>query len=66
MQGYNCIMVYSQDCKKLLFCRRMKDPYKGLYNLVVEQVKYYGMGVRQPNTKESIQRVISSSIRSTG
>jgi hypothetical protein len=44
----------------------MKDPYKGLYNLVVEQVKYYGMGVRQPNTKESIQRVISSSIRSTG
>jgi len=34
MQGYNCIMVYNQDCSKLLFCKRTKDPYKGLYNLV--------------------------------
>jgi len=34
MQGYNCIMVFSQDNKKILFCKRTKDPYKGLYNLV--------------------------------
>lgn len=34
MQGYNCIMVFSPDGKKLLFCKRMKNPYKGLYNLV--------------------------------
>lgn len=34
MQGYNCIMVYNQDCSKVLFCKRTKDPYKGLYNLV--------------------------------
>lgn len=34
MQGYNCIMVYNQDESKLLFCKRTKDPYKGLYNLV--------------------------------
>ncbi|MDF2872635.1 MAG: hypothetical protein K0R05_4210 [Anaerocolumna sp.] len=34
MQGYNCIMVFSTDSKKLLFCKRRKDPYKGLYNLV--------------------------------
>jgi 8-oxo-dGTP diphosphatase len=34
MQGYNCIMVLSTDSKKLLFCKRRKDPYKGLYNLV--------------------------------
>lgn len=34
MQGYNCVMVFSPDNKKLLFCKRMKDPYKGLYNLV--------------------------------
>lgn len=34
MQGYNCIMVFSLDGKKILFCKRMKDPYKGLYNLV--------------------------------
>lgn len=34
MQGYNCIMVYHQDRDKLLFCKRMCDPYKGKYNLV--------------------------------
>lgn len=34
MQGYNCIMVYHWDRKQLLFCKRVKDPYKGKYNLV--------------------------------
>lgn len=34
MQGYNCILVFSQDNKRLLFCKRMKEPYRGLYNLV--------------------------------
>ena len=34
MQGYNCIMVFSLDDEKLLFCKRTKDPYMGLYNLV--------------------------------
>ena len=34
MQGYNCIIVYNTRKDKLLFCKRMKDPYKGLYNLV--------------------------------
>lgn len=34
MQSFNCIMVYSQDNSKLLFCKRVKEPYKGLYNLV--------------------------------
>jgi 8-oxo-dGTP diphosphatase len=34
MQGYNIIMVYSQDKTQLLMCKRLKDPYKGLKNLV--------------------------------
>lgn len=34
MQGYNCIMVYNYIGDKILFCKRTKDPYKGLYNLV--------------------------------
>jgi 8-oxo-dGTP diphosphatase len=33
MQGYNCIIVYNKDNTKLLFCKRTKDPYNGLYNL---------------------------------
>jgi len=34
MQGYNIVMVYSRDAERLLMCKRLKDPYKGLYNLV--------------------------------
>lgn len=34
MQGYNCIMVYNSSRSKLLFCKRVKDPYEGKYNLV--------------------------------
>lgn len=39
MKIYNCIMIYSIDNKKLLFCKRMKDPYIGLYNLVGGKVE---------------------------
>jgi len=34
MQGYNVIMIYNMHLDKLLMCKRKKDPYKGLYNLV--------------------------------
>lgn len=34
MKGYNCIMVYNRDKQHLLFCKRSKEPYKGLYNFV--------------------------------
>lgn len=34
MQGYNVIMIYNNDMSQLLMCKRLKDPYKGLSNLV--------------------------------
>lgn len=34
MQGYNVILVYNMHSDKLLMCKRKKDPYEGLYNLV--------------------------------
>ncbi|MBE9915441.1 NUDIX domain-containing protein [Paenibacillus donghaensis] len=34
MQGYNVLMIYNQDMDQLLMCKRAKDPYKGLSNLV--------------------------------
>lgn len=34
MQGYNCIIVLTPEGDKWLMCRRRKDPYKGLCNLV--------------------------------
>jgi len=32
-------MIYSEDHKRLLFCKRMKDPYQGLYNIVGGKVE---------------------------
>lgn len=34
MRGYNVIAVFSPDKSEMLMCRRVKDPYKGLYNMV--------------------------------
>jgi 8-oxo-dGTP diphosphatase len=34
MQGYNCIMVYNKALDRLLMCKRKKDPYLGMSNLV--------------------------------
>ena len=30
----NCIVVFNKDKDKVLFCKRVKDPYKGMYNFV--------------------------------
>lgn len=34
MKRMNVIAVYKPDMSALLMCKRTKDPYKGLYNLV--------------------------------
>ncbi|MBQ5335677.1 MAG: NUDIX domain-containing protein [Oscillospiraceae bacterium] len=34
MRRLNLIAVYEQDGRRLLMCRRRKEPYKGLLNLV--------------------------------
>ena len=34
MKRMNVIAVYNTDMTKLLMCKRTKNPYKGLYNLV--------------------------------
>ena len=34
MQGYNLIAVYNHDKSCILMCKRRKNPYKGLSNLV--------------------------------
>lgn len=31
---YNCIVVFDRDKSHVLFCKRVKDPYKGQYNFV--------------------------------
>jgi 8-oxo-dGTP diphosphatase len=34
MQGLNVIWVFNPTVDKVLMCKRRKEPYKGLYNLV--------------------------------
>ncbi len=34
MQGYNLIAVFSPDKTKMLMCKRIKEPYMGLINMV--------------------------------
>ncbi len=34
MKKVNCIIIINKEKTKLLFCKRMNDPYKGLYNFV--------------------------------
>lgn len=34
MKKLNVIAVYSEDAEKILMCKRLKEPYKGKFNLV--------------------------------
>ena len=34
MKKYNLVVVFSKDLNKILMCRRTKEPYKGMLNLV--------------------------------
>ena len=34
MQGYNVIWVFNPNTDRALFCKRHKEPYNGLFNLV--------------------------------
>ena len=34
MQGYNVLVVFNHDRSHILMCKRRRDPYKGLNNLV--------------------------------
>lgn len=34
MQGYNVIVVFNPQLDKMLMCKRVKNPYKGLSNFV--------------------------------
>ena len=34
MKKYNVIVVFNKDLTKTLMCKRTKEPYKNMYNLV--------------------------------
>ncbi len=34
MKQYNVIVIFNKDMNKTLMCKRAKEPYMGMYNLV--------------------------------
>ena len=34
MKKMNMIVVFDKDMRNILLCKREKEPYKGMYNLV--------------------------------
>jgi len=46
MQGYNVLMVYNKGMDRLLMCKRIKDPYKGLSNLVGGKIEIGETGIK--------------------
>ena len=40
MQGYNILLIYNRGCDKILMCKRAKDPFKGLYNLIGGKIEF--------------------------
>ena len=41
MKKYNLVVVFNENKDKILFCKREKEPYKGLYNFVGGKVENY-------------------------
>ena len=39
MKKYNVIIVFDEDAKNILMCKREKEPYKGKFNLVGGKVE---------------------------
>ncbi|MDN9012710.1 NUDIX hydrolase [Brevibacillus laterosporus] len=45
MQGYNVLMIYNKEMDRLLMCKRLKNPYKGLRNLVGGKIESGETGI---------------------
>lgn len=48
MKKYNVIVIFNQDKKtKTLMCKRTKEPYQGMYNLVGGKIEKDGDGLHE-------------------
>lgn len=62
MQGYNLIVVFSPDREKMLMCRRIKEPYKGLINFVGGKIEPGESGSHAPTANYSRKREYQTGI----
>lgn len=45
MQGYNLLVVFDENREKLLMCKRLKNPYKGLGNFTGGKIESGETGI---------------------
>ena len=57
MEKYNVIIVLNEEVDEILMCKRAKEPYKGLYNLV---------GGKVENDEESLSSAYRELFEETG
>lgn len=44
---YNVVVIFDKDMKKTLMCKRTKEPYKGMYNLVGGKIENENDGLNE-------------------
>ena len=47
MKKYNVIVVFNKEKDKVLMCKRTKEPYKGMYNLVGGKIEKESDGLNE-------------------
>ena len=47
MKKYNVIVVFDKDMKNILMCKRTKEPYMGMYNLVGGKIEKENDGLNE-------------------
>ena len=47
MKKYNVIVVLNKEIKKTLMCKRTKEPYKGMFNLVGGKIEKENDGLNE-------------------
>ena len=47
MKKYNVIVIFNKDLTKTLMCKRAKDPYKDMYNLVGGKINKQNVGLNE-------------------
>ena len=47
MKQYNVIVIFNKDMNKTLMCKRTKEPYKGMYNLVGGKIEQENDGLNE-------------------
>lgn len=47
MEKMNVIVIFNKDMSKILMCKRAKEPYKGMYNLVGGKIEKQEDGLNE-------------------